>query len=130
MKSRQFVVLVAIIAIAAVTAWFACRGAGLTAFAQSQQTPANNASAPPASQSVRSQQAPAAPGAAGAQDQAPAAPGPVIRSESRLVRVDAIVTDKKGNYVTDLTADDFKVFEDNKQQKVNSFYFGADAAGS
>ncbi len=129
MKSRQLIVLVAIFAIAAVTAWFACRGAGLTALAQSQQSPANNASTPPASQSAPSQQVAGAPGAAGAQDQAPAGQGPVIRSESRLVRVDAIVTDKKGNYVTDLTADDFKVFEDHKQQKVNSFYFGADAAG-
>jgi VWFA-related protein len=130
MKSRQSFILLAIAAAVVITAWFACRGAGLTAFAQSQQSSTGNASAPPASQPAPPQQAAAPSGAAGTQDQAPAAQGSVIRSESRLVRVDAIVTDKKGNYVTDLTADDFKVFEDNKQQKVNSFYFGADAAGS
>jgi VWFA-related protein len=130
MKSRQTITLLAIAAAVVITAWFACRGAGLTAFAQSQQSSTGTASAPPASQPAPPQQAAAAHGPAGTQDQAPAAQGPVIRSESRLVRVDAIVTDKKGNYVTDLTADDFKVFEDNKQQKVNSFYFGADAAGA
>jgi VWFA-related protein len=51
----------------------------------------------------------------------------VIRKETRLVLVDAVVTDKKGNYVHDLTKDDFKVFEDNKEQAVSSFSSGADA---
>jgi VWFA-related protein len=52
--------------------------------------------------------------------------GPVVRSEARVVRVDVIVTDKKGNYIHDLTADDFKVFDDNKQQQVQNFSFSAD----
>jgi VWFA-related protein len=52
--------------------------------------------------------------------------GPVVRSETRLVRVDVIVTDKKGNYIHDLTANDFKVYDDNKQQEVANFSFGAD----
>jgi VWFA-related protein len=52
--------------------------------------------------------------------------GPVVRSETRLVRVDVIVTDKKGNYIHDLTAKDFKVYDDNKQQQVENFSFGAD----
>src|SRR5580693_3679403 len=68
--------------------------------------------------------------------QTPAAPatdasqqaGPTIKAESRLVLVDAVVTDKKGNYVHDLTQSDFKVYEDNKEQSVASFSFGADAA--
>jgi VWFA-related protein len=51
---------------------------------------------------------------------------PAIKSESRTVRVDVVVTDKKGNYVHDLKADDFKVYEDNKQQPVTNFSFGAD----
>jgi VWFA-related protein len=55
-------------------------------------------------------------------------PGPAIKAESRLVLVDAVVTDKKGNYVHDLTKDDFKVYEDDKKQTVTSFSFGADAA--
>ena len=53
---------------------------------------------------------------------------PVIKKESRLVLVDAVVTDKKGNYARDLTQKDFKVFEDNKEQSVSSFSFGADVA--
>jgi VWFA-related protein len=50
----------------------------------------------------------------------------VIRKESRLVLVDAVVTDKKGNYVKDLTEKDFKLYEDNKEQPVASFSAGAD----
>ncbi len=42
--------------------------------------------------------------------------------------VDAVVTDKKGNYVHDLTQKDFKVYEDNKEQQVASFSTGADVA--
>jgi VWFA-related protein len=44
------------------------------------------------------------------------------------VLVDAIVTDKKGAYVHDLTQADFKVFEDNKEQQVASFSSGTDTA--
>jgi hypothetical protein len=63
---------------------------------------------------------------------APAAPSEpqtspvVIRKESRLVLVDAVVTDKKGNYIRDLTDKDFKIYEDNKEQPVASFSSGAD----
>src|SRR6202140_2794824 len=73
------------------------------------------------------------------QAQTPAAPaqtaeasqasGPTIKAESRLVLVDAVVTDKKGNYVHDLTQNDFKVYEDNKEQPVSSFSTGANASG-
>jgi VWFA-related protein len=62
----------------------------------------------------------------------PATAGPtqmsstVIHSETRLVLVDTVVTDKKGNYVRDLTQKDFKVFEDNKEQPVVSFSAGTD----
>ena len=52
----------------------------------------------------------------------------VIRKESKLVLVDAVVTDKKGNYVRDLTQKDFKVYEDNKEQPVSTFSTGADPA--
>jgi len=50
----------------------------------------------------------------------------VIRSETRLVLVDTVVTDKKGNYVRDLAQKNFKVFEDNKEQPVVSFSAGTD----
>ena len=46
---------------------------------------------------------------------------PVFKAETRLVLVDTIVTDKKGNYIADLTAKDFKVWEDNKEQAIKSF---------
>jgi VWFA-related protein len=61
--------------------------------------------------------------------QQPMATSPVIRTESRVVLVDAVVTDKKGNYVHDLSQKDFKVYEDNKEQPVTSFSFGNDSAG-
>jgi len=54
--------------------------------------------------------------------------GGVIRTESRVVLVDAVVTDKKGNYVRDLTQQDFKVLEDNKEQTISSFSSGNDPA--
>src|SRR5258708_1623808 len=52
----------------------------------------------------------------------------VIKKESKLVLVDSVVTDKKGNYIRDLTQNNFKVFEDNKEQAVSTFSTGADAA--
>jgi VWFA-related protein len=51
-----------------------------------------------------------------------------IKTESRIVLVDAVVTDKKGHYVTDLTQGDFKVFEDNREQTISSFSSEANAA--
>ena len=54
--------------------------------------------------------------------------GVVIQSETRMVLVDTVVTDKKGNYVRNLTAKDFKVWEDNKEQPIKTFSFQADAA--
>ena len=67
-------------------------------------------------------------GLAAAQQDTPADSGSVIRTETRLVLVDAVVTDKKGGYVRDLTLKDFKVWEDNKEQAVKNFSFEADPA--
>src|SRR5580698_1607239 len=53
----------------------------------------------------------------------------VIRTETRLVLVDTVVTDKKGEYVRDLVQKDFKVWEDGKEQTVTSFSF-EDSSGS
>src|ERR1039458_8619833 len=47
----------------------------------------------------------------------------VFRAETRLVLVDTVVTDKKGNYIRDLAQKDFKVWEDGKEQPVSSFSF-------
>jgi VWFA-related protein len=58
----------------------------------------------------------------------PADPNSVLRVETNVVLVDAVVTDKKGNYVRDLKQKDFKVWEDNKEQTIKSFSFEADPA--
>ncbi len=50
----------------------------------------------------------------------------VIKTETRVVLVDAVVTDKKGTYVRDLKQKDFHIWEDGKEQAVNSFSFSAD----
>lgn len=44
------------------------------------------------------------------------------RVEVNLVNVDVFVTDKQGNRVTDLTTDDFEVFEDGRPVDVTNFY--------
>src|SRR3954464_1211445 len=54
------------------------------------------------------------------------APGAVFRSETKLVPVDVVVQDKKGNYIHDLEQKDFKVWEDNKEQPIRNFSFEAD----
>jgi VWFA-related protein len=59
---------------------------------------------------------------------APAGSQTVIRTETRLVLVDTVVTDKKGAYVHDLVLKDFRVWEDNKEQSIKSFSFEADPA--
>src|SRR5882762_2953564 len=76
---------------------------------------------------VRAQGPPAPPPPQAAEQAAPQ-PGVMIKKESKLVLVDAVVTDKKGVYIHDLSRADFKVFEDNKEQQVFSFSAGVDAA--
>jgi VWFA-related protein len=48
-------------------------------------------------------------------------PAPVFRSGAELIEVDAIVTDRDGNPVRDLTAADFEVFEDGRPQTIQTF---------
>jgi len=62
------------------------------------------------------------------QDQPAANVGTVIRTETKQVLVDAVVTDKKGSYVPDLSQKDFKVWEDGKEQSIRSFAYEADTA--
>jgi VWFA-related protein len=71
---------------------------------------------------LHAQQNPVQPG------QAPLDSGLLIQTETKMVLVDAIVTDKKGNYVADLKAKDFHVQEDGKDQPIKSFSFEADPA--
>jgi len=71
---------------------------------------------------VESATAPAAP--AGPQNPSPPAGenSPlVIKTETNLVLVDVIATDKKGDYIKDLEKNDFHVFEDDAEQPIASF---------
>ncbi len=51
----------------------------------------------------------------------------VIRIDTNLVVLDCLVTDAKGNVITELTAEDFVIKEDNKDQQIQSFTLGNDA---
>ena len=49
---------------------------------------------------------------------------PVFRSETDLVSFGVTVTDRRGNFLTDLTSDDFEVLEDGKPQALKFFVRG------
>src|SRR5277367_6834079 len=99
MRLRQIKPLLAAALLILAAGWSARRAIVAPAIVRAQQ------STPPAASPAPAEQAPA-PGA------------PVIRAESRVVRVDVIVTDKKGNYIHDLTAKDFHVFDNNQEQPI------------
>jgi VWFA-related protein len=62
-----------------------------------------------------------------AQQQQQPAPDDVVRITTNLVQLDAVVTDKSGNQIKDLSASDFEVFQDGKRQKIVSvFYFNTE----
>ncbi len=63
-------------------------------------------------------------GLAGAQDSRKT----TIRTETRVVLVDTMVTDKKGEYIRDLTTKDFRVWQDGKEQQVTSAELQSGAA--
>lgn len=52
----------------------------------------------------------------------------VVRITTSLVQVDAIVT-KDGKQVTDLTAEDFEIFEDGQSQKITNFSYVSNESG-
>ena len=56
--------------------------------------------------------------------------GATIKTETRLVIVDTVVTDKKGAYVQDLSQKNFRVFEDGKEMDVKTFSSEAEGAAS
>jgi VWFA-related protein len=65
------------------------------------------------SAAIANAQTPPTPGSGGAET--------VLRSETRVVLVDAAVIDKKNRFVRDLTEKDFHIREDGKDQKITSF---------
>lgn len=53
-----------------------------------------------------------------------------IRVSVTLVQIDAVVTDRNGKHVSNLTADDFEVLENNKPRRISAFSYVADGAAS
>ena len=104
--TRNFVVF-AVLAIAAATV------------AQDNQP----ASQPQGTQPAPQASAPAQPAANQVQTPASGEPATVLKFTSRLVVVDVIATDHKGNPVTDLKREDFAVQEDGKEQQLRVFEF-------
>lgn len=79
------------------------------------QQPDRPQSPPPKSeQQPRPQQPPTQP------EQQPD-PEAVVRITTQLVQIDAVVTDKKGAHVEDLTEDDFELSVDGKKQPITHF---------
>ena len=58
-----------------------------------------------------------------ATNEQPASQATVFKAQTKLVLVDSIVTDKKGNYIRDLQQKNFRIWEDNKEQEVKSFSY-------
>jgi VWFA-related protein len=95
--------------------WIASIAIGGTVLLAAQQpAPQQPAEQAPATQQPANQQ-PAD------QQQAERTQQPPIRTGINFVRVDVIVSDGKGQPVTDLEAEDFSISEDGKPQKVESF---------
>ena len=55
-----------------------------------------------------------------------AAQQPTFRTDIDLINFGVTVTDRRGNYITDLTADDFEIIEEGKKQTVKVFARGDD----
>lgn len=51
--------------------------------------------------------------------------GDVVRITTNLVQIDLVVTDSQGRQVTDLTANDFEIFEEGRPKKITNFSFVA-----
>ena len=47
----------------------------------------------------------------------------VVKISTTLIQLDVVVTDKKGNQVTDLKPEDFEVYENGKKQDITNFSF-------
>jgi Ca-activated chloride channel family protein len=83
-----------------------------------RQRPRRVTQTPAASPTPAQKQSPAK-GADGAGEEVDE--GDVVRVETQLVSVPAVVTDHTGRPVTGLTASDFQLFEDGRPQKISNF---------
>ena len=55
-------------------------------------------------------------------NQEPETPRLVENIDVRIINVDVVVTDKRGNFIPNLTADDFTIFENSVQKPITNFY--------
>jgi len=112
----RFLCALVLAAAVAMSPWL---GGGASA-QQSQSQPAQSqpAQGQPAQGQQPTQPAPAPGQPPGDASQQPA---PTFRTGINYVRVDAYVTDNKGNMVLDLKPEDFDILEDNKPQKIENF---------
>ncbi len=86
------------------------------------QTPATPASPSPASPALATGQSPGSvPTAPNGQSASAPNAANTIRATARLVILDAVVVDKKGNAVKDLTKEQFQIQEDDAEQSVINF---------
>src|SRR5262245_35135199 len=108
MKEEKMFKLHRPIALFALMALIIC---SLTATRSAQQPTASGSQNPSQTPTTQSQQ----------QNQPQKNQDAVVRISTQLVQVDAVVTDKKGNHVEDLTADDFEMFVDGKKQDLTHF---------
>ncbi|HEY3767842.1 MAG TPA: VWA domain-containing protein [Candidatus Angelobacter sp.] len=63
------------------------------------------------------------PGAAGPAQQSVAAPLPVLKVKTRMVVIDVVAQDSKGNPISNLKKEDLTVLEDGKPQSLSIFNF-------
>jgi VWFA-related protein len=84
-------------------------GQGSATPARTRPSTGQNQSQPPAQPPAGQQQNPQDP------------QRPIFKSGINFVRVDVIVSDKDGNPILDLKPEEFSVFEDGRQQKVEQF---------
>src|SRR6187200_1444421 len=52
---------------------------------------------------------------------------PTFRSETELVNLGVTVVDRRGNFISDLTQEDFEIVEDGRKQSIRLFARGGDA---
>ena len=92
---------------------------------QQQQRPRRVGAGDVPKPATPNEQSPPAPGNASAPKQTASGEeideGDVVRIETQLVSIPTIVTDRTGHPLTNLRADNFLVYEDNRPQRVSNF---------
>jgi VWFA-related protein len=54
----------------------------------------------------------------------------VVKISTNLIQIDVTVTDKNGKFVTDLTPDDFELYENGEKQQISNFSLVSRSIGS